>query len=122
MNSGAERDGDVPLTTAVIEPTYSMRNSILTPERNIHQTFNVYDSQKLGSCSLVDIHVLNILFRLLNILRTITHVLALGSAHPHRYRGSQSQSGARVRSVDSKQISTPEIKANTSGQVTHNHL
>lgn len=45
MYAGAERDSDVPSTTAVIEPTYSMRNSILMPESwpNTDLTF-VYDN------------------------------------------------------------------------------
>lgn len=75
------------------------------------------------SCSLLDIHVLKILLRTLNIVGQLRmSYVALKSAHPHRYGGAQSQSGARVRSDDSKQISTPEIRADTSGQVTHNHL
>lgn len=32
MHAGAGRDSDVAPTTVVIEPTYSMRNSILIPE------------------------------------------------------------------------------------------
>lgn len=110
-----QRECNVPLTTAVTKPTYGMRNSILTPERNIHKTFICLWQPE---ASLVDLPVLNILFRTLNILGQLRmSYIVLGSAHPHRYRGCQSQSWARVKSVDSKQISTPEIRADKSGRL-----
>lgn len=75
----------VPPTTAVLKPTYSMCNSILTPERNIH-------------------------FRTLKHFEPMLHVVCRFK----KFTSTQIDKGAlRVRSVDGKQISTREIRADT---------